>query len=63
MEGKVMSEIPTIQVHWPGKGKEIFRINESDFDPEIHKRLTEKEEAKAEAAAEEPAEPKGKGKK
>ncbi len=47
-----MPEIPTIQVHWPDKGKGVFQINESDFDPKVHKRLSDKEEAAAEKVAE-----------
>lgn len=45
-----MAEVPTIPVHWPDKGKGVFQINESDFDPKVHKRLSDKEEAKIEAA-------------
>ena len=45
-----MAEVDTIQVHYVGKGKDVFRINESDFDPKVHKKLTDKEEAQAEEA-------------
>lgn len=47
-----MPTIPTIQVFWPKKGEGTFQINEEDFDPKVHKKLSEAQEAKAEKAAE-----------
>lgn len=48
-----MPEVETIQIHYKdqSKGKGIFQINAADFDPEVHKRLTDKEETAVEKAA------------
>lgn len=39
-----MPEVPTIQVYWPEQGKGVFQINEPDFDPKIHRRVSDKPE-------------------
>jgi hypothetical protein len=52
-----MSELPTVEIVNPASPSGFTRINESDFDPTVHRRFGESRGEPSEAVPEDPNTP------